>query len=84
MKFILFSFLKLWAASTVAEEDNWFNAQRSLERAGVGTHSPALAPPVRVEVEKGLGGFNRFERLECYYVDVGRNNDQLICKRKEE
>lgn len=71
----------LLALSTQAAfaEPGAYNAQDSLRRAQVGTYSPRLAPPVKVEpVRKGApkGLPQTFDRLECK-VD---SFNQLICK----
>ena len=68
----------LLALSTqaAAEDRSPYSAQETIRRAGVGTYSPRLAPPVRVApVEQGTGG--RFERMECRDDPVQK---VLVCK----
>lgn len=36
-----------------------FNARETVQRAGIGTHSPRLAPPVRVRIEARTTGHAR-------------------------
>lgn len=72
----------LLALSTqaAAEDRSPYSAQEAIRRAGVGTYSPRLAPPVRVApVEQGTGGrdADRFERMECRDDPVQK---VLVCK----
>ena len=52
------------ATVAAAEERPLYSAQETLRRAQVGTFSPRLAPPVRVQ-ETPRPGAGQFDRLEC-------------------
>lgn len=74
----------LLALSTqaAAEDRAPYSAQETIRRAGVGTYSPRLAPPVRVApFEQGTGGrdADRFERMECRDDPVKK---VIVCKPK--
>lgn len=74
----------LLALSTqaAAEDRAPYSAQETIRRAGVGTYSPRLAPPVRVApFEQGTGGrdADRFERMECRDDPVQK---LIVCKPK--
>ena len=56
--------LLILANVAAAEERPLYSAQDSLRRAQVGTFSPRLAPPVRVQ-ETARGAARQFERMEC-------------------
>lgn len=56
--------LLLLATVAAAEERPLYSAQDSLRRAQVGTFSPRLAHPVRVQ-ETARGTSRQFERMEC-------------------
>ena len=56
--------LLILATVAAAEERPLYSAQDSLRRAQVGTFSPRLAPPVRVQ-ETARGAARPFERMEC-------------------
>lgn len=56
--------LLILATVAAAEERPLYSAQDSLRRAQVGTFSPRLAHPVRVQ-ETTRGAARQFERMEC-------------------
>lgn len=71
--FTVAAFLIL-ATVAAAEERPLYSAQETIRRAQVGTFSPRLAPPVRVQ-ETPRTGAGRFERLECWEEPAGA----IIC-----
>lgn len=56
--------LLILATVAAAEDRPLYSAQDSLRRAQVGTFSPRLAPPVRVQ-ETPRDGARQFERMAC-------------------
>ncbi len=56
--------LLILATVAAAEDRPLYSAQDSLRRAQVGTFSPRLAPPDRVQ-ETARGAPRQFERMEC-------------------
>lgn len=68
--------LQLLATVAAAEERPLYSAQDSLRRAQVGTFSPRLAPPVRVQ-ETPRGTARQFERMECRH-DPSRPLERAI------
>ena len=71
-----------------------FNAHEAIKRARVGTHSPRLAPPLRVVVDPQSARFRapghekpliqqEFDRMDC---DLQASTDSIVCtpKRAEE
>lgn len=56
--------LLILATVAAAEDRPLYSAQDSLRRAQVGTFSPRLAPPVRVQ-ETARGAARQFEGMEC-------------------
>lgn len=68
--------LLILATVAAAEERPLYSAQDSLRRAQVGTFSPRLAPPVRVQ-ETARGAARQFERMECR-PDPSRPQERAI------
>lgn len=56
--------LLILATVAAAEERPLYSAQETVRRAQVGTFSPRLAPPVRVQ-KTPRSGARQFERMEC-------------------
>lgn len=56
--------LLILATVAAAEDRPLYSAQDSLRRAQVGSFSPRLAHPVRVQ-ETARGAARQFERMEC-------------------
>lgn len=75
--------LLILATATQAEEGRWYNAQDTLRRAQVGTYSPRLAPPVKVETKGKPAQQHRFERLRCYVDPADRLRRAIICEPKD-
>lgn len=74
---VLVAVALLILATVVAAEDRpLYSAQESLRRAQIGSFSPRLAPPVRVQ-ETPRETARQFERLECRQ-DLSRPLDRII------
>ncbi len=72
--------LPLLAIVAHAEEPRPYSALDTVRRAQVGTHSPRLAPPVRVAPAEPLSKRpepSRFERMDCR-PDPSRPLDRAI------
>lgn len=66
--YILLSALGALAASAYAGEPSRFDARETLQRAKVGTYSPRVAAPLKVEVKtspRRKSSTQFAERLEC-------------------
>ncbi|KPD29650.1 hypothetical protein AOA77_17595 [Pseudomonas paraeruginosa] len=70
--------LLILATVAAAEERPLYSAQDSLRRAQVGTFSPRLAPPVRVQ-ETAQGAARQFERMECRHDPSRPLERAIIC-----
>jgi len=70
--------LLILATVAAAEERPLYSAQDSLRRAQVGTFSPRLAPPVRVQ-ETPRGAARQFERMECRHDPSRPLERAIIC-----
>lgn len=70
--------LLILATVAAAEDRPLYSAQDSLWRAQVGTFSPRLAPPVRVQ-ETPRGGARQFERMECRHDPSRPLERAIIC-----
>ncbi len=77
---LLLGVLPILATQTHAEEPRPYSALDTVRRAQVGTHSPRLAPPVRVAPAEPLSKRpepSRFERMDCR-PDPSRPLDRAI------
>jgi hypothetical protein len=72
------SALLILATVAAAQERPRYSAQETLRRAQVGTFSPRLAPPVRVQVTPRPGA-GQFDRLECREEPNGTPQPAMIC-----
>lgn len=70
--------LLILATVAAAEDRPLYSAQDSLRRAQVGTFSPRLAPPVRVQ-ETPRGGGRQFERMKCRHDPSRPLERAIIC-----
>lgn len=70
--------LLILATVAAAEDRPLYSAKDSLRRAQVGTFSPRLAPPVRLE-EMPRGGARQFERMECRHDPSRPLELSIIC-----
>ena len=70
--------LLILATVAAAEDRPLYSAQDSLRRAQVGTFSPRLAPPVRVQ-ETARGAARQFERMECRHDPSRPLERAIIC-----
>lgn len=70
--------LLILATVAAAEDRPLYSAQDSLRRAQVGTFSPRLAPPVRVQ-ETPRGAARQFERMECRHDPSRPLERTIIC-----
>lgn len=85
MKPLTLFLIALVALSTpvAAGEQSLYNAQDTVRKAQIGTHSPRLSPPVRVKPERGAGPDLRpgaFDRLYCRIEPVGEPRGTIVCK----
>jgi len=65
---LLLGVLPILATQAAPEEPRPYSALDTVRRAQVGTHSPRLAPPVRVAPAEPLSRRpepSRFERMDC-------------------
>jgi hypothetical protein len=72
--------LPILATVAHAEDRPLYNAQDTLRRAQIGTHSPRLAPPVRVTpapTQPGKSEPSRYDRMDCR-PDPSRPLDRAI------
>lgn len=76
-------FLLILSTATQAEEGEWYNAQDTLRRAQVGSYSPRLKPPVKVEPVGKPAQQHRFERMRCYIDPADRLRRAIICESKD-
>lgn len=82
---IALAVLPLLATQAHAEEARPYSAQETIRRAQVGTHSPRLAPPVRVAPARTSRPSDRpepsrFDRMDCR-PDPSRPLDRAIVCR---
>lgn len=70
--------LLILATVAAAEDRPLYSAQDSLRRAQVGTFSPRLAPPVRVQ-ETARGVARQFERMDCRHDPSRPLERAIIC-----
>lgn len=70
--------LLLLATQAHAEDRPLYSAQETIRRAQVGTFSPRLAPPVRVQ-ETPRGTARQFERMECRHDPSRPMERAIIC-----
>lgn len=77
--------LPILATQACAEEVRPYSAQETIQHAQVGTHSPRLAPPVRVapartSAEPERRGPSHYDRMDCR-PDPSRPLDRaIICR----
>lgn len=76
----------LLAMPAHAGDRDHFNAREAVQRAQVGTHSPRLAPPVRVESARFRANGHRnpsnqqdFDRMQCRRQE---STDSIVCVAK--
>lgn len=74
--------LLILATVAAAEDRPLYSAQDSLRRAQVGTFSPRLAPPVRVQ-ETARGAARQFERMECRPAPSRPLEQAIVCTPTE-
>lgn len=79
-RFAIFALVALLPLATQAasEESAPYSALDTVRRAQIGTFSPRLAPPVRVEKEAPKAP-PRFERMECRPDPSRPLNRAIIC-----
>lgn len=70
--------LLILATVAAAEDRPLYSAQDSLRRAQVGTFSPRLAPPARVQ-ETPRSSARQFERMECRHDPSRPLERAIIC-----
>lgn len=69
------------ATQAQAEDRPLYSAQETVRRAQVGTHSPRLAPPVRVRVPAGKPDPSRYDRRMVCRIDPSKPlGKDLICE----
>lgn len=72
------------ATQAQAEDRPLYSAQETVRRAQVGTHSPRLAPPVRVAPTPVRAARpSRYDRLVCRVDPAKPLHQQIICEKQK-
>lgn len=82
MRSLVAAALLILATAAAAEDRPLYSAQDSLRRAQVGTFSPRLAPPVRVQETPRVAA-RQFERMECRHDPSRPLERAIICTPTE-
>lgn len=85
----LFTVLLLLSAVSHADERPLYSARETIQRAQVGTASPRVAPPVRVEVPaEALRSEtvtpSRYERRDCRVDPSKPLGSNIICETRKD
>jgi len=81
---LILAVLPLLATQAHAEEVRPYSAQETVRRAQVGTHSPRLAPPVRVAPTPTRAARpSRYDRMVCRVDPAKPLHQQIICEKQK-
>ena len=81
---LILAVLPLLATQAHAEEVRPYSAQETIRRALVGTHSPRLAPPVRVAPTPARAARpSRYDRMVCRVDPAKPLHQQIICEKQK-